>query len=170
MQKDHQVFTDARDMAAHYRQVRKNLMKNVIVPKTPEPEPEPMTEVQEPTITEIIASNKGPRIIISEQHMREYEESIAGLRKAKKEGGKKSMRDIAKEVADKHGFTLDDLMIRSRRQKLSIARHEAFYRMRYELNLSYPKIGSFFGMDHTSVMHGVYKHEGKSLKKEKNDG
>ena len=165
MLKDHLAFTDARDMAAHYRQVKENLRKNVYVP-------EPKAEVQEPPPEKkVIEVEKRPTISIEPKYIEEYERSMEGLWRSGREGRANhvTMRDILKEVADKHGFETSVLMVSSRRLKVVAARHEAFYRMREELKMSYPRIAAFFGMDHTSVLHGVSKHAAK-VKKENENG
>jgi chromosomal replication initiation ATPase DnaA len=80
-----------------------------------------------------------------------------------------TMADVLAEVAEKHGLKPLQLKARVRRKGLTEARFEAFYRMRNELKVSYPQIAMFFGMDHTSVLHGVRMHEQK-LEKAKNNG
>lgn len=165
MLKDHQVFTDVTDMVTHYREVRKNLHKNVYVPK-------PRTEVQEtPPVKKLLPVESRPRISIEPKYIEEYEKSIAGLMAAGKikKPETQTMRGIVREVADKYKFSVSDIMVPSRRLKNVAARHEAFYRMREELKLSFPKIAAFFGMDHTSILHGVSKHAEK-VKKEKSNG
>ena len=165
MLKDHQAFTDVTDMVAHYKRVRENLHKNIYVPK-------PIAEVQEPPPKKkIIEVESRPTISIEPKYIEEYERSIQGLREAGRKGKANhvTMRDIVDEVAKKHNFIAKDLMTPSRRMKFVAARHEAFYRMRHELNMSYPRIAAFFGMDHTTVMHGINKHTEK-VEKEKANG
>lgn len=159
---DHQAFTDTNGLKEHYKQIRKNLEKNVYVPRPKVQEPEPVRKV--------IEVERKPTILVSPELLKAYEESMAGLRNSGKQGraNKVTMRDIVKEVAEKNGFNPDDLMLRSRRMKLIKARHEAFYRMRHELNMSYPRIAAFFDMDHTTVMHGIFKHRDKLEEENKN--
>lgn len=67
---------------------------------------------------------------------------------------------IALEVAKKHGLTLNDLMSIRRDQASVNARYEAFWRCRHETTMSLPQIGRRFGnRDHTTVLHGIQKHE-----------
>jgi Bacterial dnaA protein helix-turn-helix len=165
MLKDHQVFTDARDMVAHYKRVRENLHKNVYVP-------EPRSEVEDPPPKKkVLEVEERPKISIDPKYIEEYERSIQGLREAGRKGKANhvTMRDIVNEVAKKHNFTAEDLLVPSRRKKFVAARHEAFYRMRHELKLPYPRIAMFFDMDHSTVIHGIKKHA-KSLEKEKANG
>lgn len=71
---------------------------------------------------------------------------------------------IAKEVADRHGLTLDDLVGPLRDQKRSRARHEAMYIIRNSTNYSLPRIASLFGdRDHTTVLHGLRRHKERML-------
>ena len=165
MLKDHQVFTDARDMVAHYKRVRENLHKNVYVP-------EPRSEVEDPPPKKkVLEVEERPKISIDPKYIEEYERSIQGLREAGRKGKANhvTMRDIVNEVAKKHNFTAEDLLVPSRRKKFVAARHEAFYRMRHELKLPYPRIAMFFDMDHSTVIHGIKKHA-KSLEEENSNG
>lgn len=165
MLKDHQVFTDARDMVAHYKRVRENLHKNVYVP-------EPRSEVEDPPPKKkVLEVEERPKISIDPKYIEEYERSIQGLREAGRKGKANhvTMRDIVNEVAKKHNFTAEDLLVPSRRKKFVAARHEAFYRMRHELKLPYPRIAMFFDMDHSTVIHGIKKHA-KLLEKENSNG
>lgn len=69
-------------------------------------------------------------------------------------------RVIVREVCEKHDVLLVDLMSIRRPVKVVRARHEAMYRMRHETNLTLPQIGQRLGgRDHTTVLHGVRKHE-----------
>ena len=158
MLKDHLVFTDVADMSAHYRAVKENLRKNAYVPKV-----EPRSEVQEaPVRKKLLVSDNGG-IVVPQKYLDEYKQSLQGL----KESGritKLTMKEIVKEVAEKHGLKADTLMAPSRRKNIISARHEAFYRMRYELKMAFPRIAAYFMMDHTTVLHGVRKHE-ENLKK-----
>ena len=168
MLKDHQVFTDVTDMMSHYKEVRRNLHKNVYVPK-------PRAEVPEPPRKKKLLVTEGqktrPVLSFDPKYIEEYERSMAGLRAANKIKTPDSltMREIVRQVAEKHKFGVVDITTPSRRLKVVAARHEAFYRMRHELGISYPRIAAFFGMDHTSVLHGVSNHE-KKLQKEKANG
>ena len=66
---------------------------------------------------------------------------------------------IMREVCEKHGVTLEELRGNARPADVCDARHEAFYRMRVEVNLSYPRIGQVMGgFDHATVIHGIEKH------------
>lgn len=73
-------------------------------------------------------------------------------------------KSIAREVAAKHAVTLIDLVSDRRDQRIVRARHEAFYRCRHETTMSLPQIGKRFGnRDHTTVLHGIKKHEERRL-------
>lgn len=67
---------------------------------------------------------------------------------------------ITEEVSAKHGVTIIDLRSARRDRKSSRARHECFWRLRKETTMSIPRIGQLFGnRDHTTVLHGIQKHE-----------
>ena len=66
---------------------------------------------------------------------------------------------IACEVAAKHQVSMTDLFSARRDQMVVRARHEIFWRCRYETTMSLPQIGKRFGdRDHTTVLHGIRKH------------
>lgn len=155
---DHQVFTNRKELAAHYADIKRKFNG----PRKTEQVPEPVAET--PVTAE---QDKGPRIVIPAHLVEEYKKSMSALKERPSSSTK--MKTIVKEVADKHNFSYEEMFMRRRKAALSAARHEAFYRLRYELNLSFPRIGNFFYMDHTSVLHGVQKMEAK-LEKEKANG
>jgi hypothetical protein len=70
-------------------------------------------------------------------------------------------RRIVDEVATKHGFTPEELFARRRQNALVVARHEVMWRLKREATAwSLPQIGRYLGgMDHTSVLHGVRRHQ-----------
>lgn len=78
------------------------------------------------------------------------------------------VKEIVQEVADKHGFTVEDLTGDSRKRKVAHARQEAWARI-YEFkrpcgrnSYSMPLIGSWFGgRDHTTVLYGINAHNGR---------
>jgi len=66
---------------------------------------------------------------------------------------------IVKEVCEKHGITMGQMVCRQRSRPLVAARFEAYYRLSNETLLSLPQIGKLMGgKDHTSVMHGIRVH------------
>lgn len=68
---------------------------------------------------------------------------------------------IAAGVAAKHGVTLAMLMGESRVKHIVAARHEAWWLVWRTTGMSYPRIGAIFRRDHTTIMHGVKKHDAK---------
>jgi hypothetical protein len=67
-------------------------------------------------------------------------------------------REILQEVADRSGFTIEELVSMRRTQPLCDARNEIYYRLKKETTWSYPRIGEFLGdRDHTTVMSGARK-------------
>lgn len=70
-----------------------------------------------------------------------------------------TMRQICKEVAEKHGLTMTEMRSRRRLRLLVVARQEAMWRCRQETLNSLPQIGAFLGgLDHTTVLHGARVH------------
>jgi len=71
-----------------------------------------------------------------------------------------TIREIADQVAQKHGVTVLEMRSVRRAAHLVDARYEAFWRCYRETDKSLPQIGAAFGgRDHTTVMHGIRKHE-----------
>jgi chromosomal replication initiator protein len=68
---------------------------------------------------------------------------------------------IAQEVADEHGFTLEQLVSPALRRDIARARWVCWGRIRAEVRFvsgppSLPQIGKWFGnRDHTTVLHGL---------------
>lgn len=68
-------------------------------------------------------------------------------------------QQIALQIASKHEIAYKDLLKNDRSRRFAAARFEAWWRIREELGMSYPEIGSRFGgRDHSSIIHGVRKH------------
>ena len=63
--------------------------------------------------------------------------------------------EIVKQVAEKHGLTVDDLRSQDRSRKYSWPRQEAMVRLRDETALSYPSIARLLHRkDHTTIIYG----------------
>jgi len=68
-------------------------------------------------------------------------------------------REILQEVADRTGFTIEELVSMRRHQPLCDARNELYYRLKDETTWSYPRIGKFLGdRDHSTIISGAKKH------------
>jgi chromosomal replication initiator protein len=71
-----------------------------------------------------------------------------------------TMREIIREVAQKHGVLVADILSDRRHKPVVVARHEAMWRCKNETSFSLPQIGRAIGnRDHTTVMHGIKMHE-----------
>lgn len=71
----------------------------------------------------------------------------------------RTMRQIAEEVAWRHGLSLEKLRDYSDRQKLAPPRQEAMWLMYETGRFSNRQIGLFFsGRDHTTVITGRHAH------------
>lgn len=66
----------------------------------------------------------------------------------------KSMVDILALVCGETGVTRKEILSRCRTRYIAWARHDAMLLM-YEAGHSSPKIGEFFGMDHSTVLYGI---------------
>jgi chromosomal replication initiation ATPase DnaA len=69
----------------------------------------------------------------------------------------KSLSDVGL-IALKHGLQREDLLGRQRFPRISRARQEAFYHFRRK-GWSYTEIGRLFDRDHSTIIHGVEKHQ-----------
>jgi chromosomal replication initiation ATPase DnaA len=68
-------------------------------------------------------------------------------------------RGIIREVAQKHGLTVAEMMIRSRKQRIAHARQEAYFRIRTERKYTLHQVAAIFGdLDHATVIYGVRAH------------
>lgn len=70
-------------------------------------------------------------------------------------------RDMIPEVtavARRHQVTLAEMWGPSRAEAYAAARHELWWGLR-EAGWSYPRIALLAGKDHTTIMHGVWRHE-----------
>lgn len=127
-----------REFRSRAQQARANLRaagKHYVESKTPVAAPEPEPE-PEPVVEEVLEIQGPPR--------------------------RPGAREIMRQVCEKHGVTL--LAIKSdRRQKFLVnARHEIFYRLVMETEMSLPAIGRLCGdRDHTTVLHGYRNHATK---------
>jgi hypothetical protein len=80
---------------------------------------------------------------------------------------KKSIRQIALEVVEKHGITLEELLSPRRATHIVRARQEAFWRCKQETSSSFPQIGRHLGnKDHTTVLHGIRMYEKRKMEAE----
>ena len=69
-----------------------------------------------------------------------------------------TMRTIVSEVAEKHNIPVRYLFHDRRAKPIVHARQEAMWRCAEETGYSYPRIGAFFGRDHTTVIYSVKTH------------
>lgn len=79
------------------------------------------------------------------------------------------MHELAELVAERHGVSLAELRGSSHARRFARPRHEAFSLIRAACGYSYPRIGKYFGRDHTTVLWGIRSHQarlaGKPLKR-----
>jgi chromosomal replication initiator protein len=73
------------------------------------------------------------------------------------------VKNILKSTAEKHGLTVNDILCGSRSVVLIHARQEAMYECARLTLLSYPQMSRVFGgRDHSTIMHGIRRHMGRS--------
>lgn len=68
---------------------------------------------------------------------------------------------MAFQVGHKWGVTVKDILGGSRVQNVVRARHEVWWRMAKEMNLTITRIARRFEVDHTTVSHGIRQHENR---------
>lgn len=72
---------------------------------------------------------------------------------------KSNWRLIVENAAMKINMSVNEFLTsKSRSQSLVYARHEVYYLLKKNTNMSFPKIGSKFGKDHTTILHGYRSH------------
>jgi len=64
-------------------------------------------------------------------------------------------RRVVKEVSEKRGVAVRDMMIQRRNIDFVMARYEVYWRLREETRWSMPQIGRFVGRDHTTILNGL---------------
>lgn len=69
------------------------------------------------------------------------------------------IREVIEEVAQRHDIPVGLIYAQDRRKAISTVRHEAYYLVHRDFGLSYPEVGRIFDRDHTTILHGVRKHE-----------
>lgn len=74
-----------------------------------------------------------------------------------------TMREIATDVAQRHGVTLAELRGPCRAYRIAHPRQEAFALIKAAGRQSSPQIGRYFGgRDHSTVLHGIKMHKKRS--------
>jgi chromosomal replication initiation ATPase DnaA len=74
-----------------------------------------------------------------------------------------TMKEIASDVAQRHGLSLGDLQGRSLVRKITNARQEAMWAIYLTDRFSLGQVARFFNRaDHTTVWHAIRAHEGRS--------
>lgn len=140
------------DLLEHYKQVRRRLQG---------PGLKPVVRISRQT-----AGVSGPTGLVppSEpiQAPAEPVDSTHGYPKAEplpgldlSDTGERRWKRILIAVANKHHVDPDEVLSPSRSQPLVKARMEAVYRIRTELNYSYPQISKYFSRDHATILHSM---------------
>jgi hypothetical protein len=102
-----------------------------------------------------------------DQHVVESRLILEMLKKGKIDmarAGQRTIMKIVQEVLERFpGITIDQVKGSMRRREIVEARHQCIYAVRVERqDLSYPAIGRWFDLDHTSCLSAYYKIAGRN--------
>jgi len=143
------------DLLEHYKQVRARLNPKPagVAPLIQKSAP---AGVSGPTGVEPPIQSYGPRHGLS-SGTREFPKAapLPGLDLANADG--RLWKTILMAVAKKHQVDPDLILSHTRQKPIAMARMEAIYRVRTELNYSYLQISKDFDRDHSTVMYAVQK-------------
>lgn len=76
------------------------------------------------------------------------------------------IQKIIENTSSAYGISIEDVLGDRRQKDTVLPRHIIMYKLRKELELSFPKIGRIFGKDHTTIMHAFDKIEKMLSEKE----
>jgi chromosomal replication initiation ATPase DnaA len=135
----------------HYKNVRQRIYNAKPIAKKQKPPEKRIIDVKEAAK---IAEER--RREVADMAYREYvtknREIINGMKPSK-------CKAMVLEIAEKHGFTPEQIAGPSRDRALVKARQEVMYELRM-MGLSFPIIGRFVGnRDHTTCLHGYRTHK-----------
>jgi chromosomal replication initiation ATPase DnaA len=69
--------------------------------------------------------------------------------------------DLAVAICRKYHVTISGVLCPKRTQALARARHEIWWTIRTQTQLSVTEIGVLFGVDHTTIISGIKLHKGR---------
>ena len=69
------------------------------------------------------------------------------------------LEHIRNECAAKHGISTLSIMSRRKSRDIVLARHEALWRSTMQTTCSLPRIGRYWGLDHTTVLQAMRSHQ-----------
>ena len=140
------------DLLENYKQVHKRLNSGGLKPIARTPEP--TTGVAGPTGVSPPSECCDARIkLVPSATTYPKAEPLPGLDLS--DTGERRWKRILIAVAKKHAVDPDAVLSPARHQPLVRARMEAIYRIRTELNYSYPQISKDFGRDHATILHSM---------------
>lgn len=123
---------------AHYKAVRARLGSNPV----PQPKPKP----------KLVDFRLQHDQHIWEYRFHIYEENLAALMSTRP-------KQIVSEISRKHGVTFEEITSEVRIPRVVHARQELMWRLRTEVLWGTPRIGRFVNRDHSTVLHGIGRHE-----------
>lgn len=102
---------------------------------------------------------------LAELLRREIEKAYRDGMEGRPKAGRTTLRIINDEVSEEYGLNPADLLASGRGcDEISHARFAAFDRA-HKAGFSLGMIGKYYGRDHTTVLHGIRRHEEMMAKK-----
>ena len=92
-------------------------------------------------------------VIRLQDQLRRVNARLAELENVKME--RKTAKGALRVISETHGVGMDELFSANRTRRVSRARWHAFDLLRSDMHWSFPRIAQFFGVDHTTVLHGI---------------
>jgi hypothetical protein len=140
-------FSCAADLQAHYRALNARFF-----PSRPKPRLMLVAKVEPEPVATVDLSKEIETFLDSLPEPEEPAENSGFVPEPGPFGAKK----IIAHVAQKNGFTSDDILGKVKSSRLVVARWEAI-KLVQEMNpkWSLPKIGRIFKRDHTSILHAL---------------
>lgn len=155
-------FTSAADLRAHYAGVRSRLIEATVRhaalparrPYAPAPIPRPVAHIG-PVWPSMAEPQDDGTIVIPSflSRYRAVHKPHMPITSAER------WKIIMREVAAEHGLTTNDIRRAGRQNVIVVARNHYCSRCYRETTMSLTQIGHTLGKDHTTVLHGIRKHE-----------
>jgi hypothetical protein len=137
-------FTDAVELRNHYAEIKRKFQGPRYVNYVTMPDPPPPKVVEKPK-----PRKKLP--FIPDHLLEQYQNGPVNKIRLK-------MRQVVKEMAEKHNMSVETLMSATRIMSIVRARQEAMYHIKMETGCSFLELARFFRKDHTTIMHGIERH------------
>ena len=134
----------AQDLRDHYRAVRARLWDKS----------KAYRELPKPPVPKMVPVKTGYRLI--------YKFPVGPFLPAfYSETTYAKVKAIVFEHAWNHGLTVEEMMSENRTPERVAIRSELYWRLRKETTWSLPRLGKHLNRDHTTLLHGIAKHQRK---------